>query len=83
MGRHKKNRKPQRRDERRVVVRGIRRDPPDMRKLGKALLGLAQAEAERQAQEQHTSHRSAERPESPDVQQPGARGGDTDGTPRP
>jgi hypothetical protein len=39
-----------RREERRLTVRGIRRDPPDIRKLGKALLYLAMAEAERQAQ---------------------------------
>lgn len=49
-----KRRKTQRqREERRFRVRGERRDPPDMRKLGKALLSLAQAEVERQAQEQH------------------------------
>jgi hypothetical protein len=38
------------REERRFTVRGIRRDPPDIGKLGKALIGLAMAQAEREAQ---------------------------------
>jgi|GEM_PF-3265710 len=38
------------REERRITVRGVRRDPPDIRKLSKALIALAQAEAEREAQ---------------------------------
>lgn len=83
MGKRKRSRKPGRRDEHRVVVRGIRRDPPDMRKLGRALLGLAQAEAERQAQEQHAARRSAEQPELPDAQEPKPEGGDLDGRQRP
>jgi hypothetical protein len=33
-----------------LTVRGIRRDPPDILKLSKALIALAMAEAERQAQ---------------------------------
>ena len=36
--------------ERPISVRTIRRDPPDLRKLSRALLALAQAEAEAQAQ---------------------------------
>ncbi|HEU5156150.1 MAG TPA: hypothetical protein VFU43_04080 [Streptosporangiaceae bacterium] len=36
--------------ERRFTVRGVRRDPPDIQKLSKALISLAMAEAERQAQ---------------------------------
>jgi hypothetical protein len=36
--------------ERRFTVRGIRREPVDMGKFSRALLGLARAEAERQAQ---------------------------------
>lgn len=39
--------------ERHFVVRGVRRDPPDLRKLGRALLSLAQAEAERQTEAEH------------------------------
>lgn len=38
------------RQQRRYSVRGVRRDPPDISKLSKALLGLAMAEAERQAE---------------------------------
>ena len=36
--------------ERPISVRTVRRDPPDLRKLSRALLALAQAEAEAQAQ---------------------------------
>jgi hypothetical protein len=43
------------REERRFAVRGIRRDPPDIRKLAKALIGLAMAEAEREAQAQQAA----------------------------
>ncbi|WP_086747838.1 hypothetical protein [Streptomyces scabiei] len=43
------------REERRFTVRGIRRDTPDIRKLSKALLGLAMAEAEREAQAQQAA----------------------------
>jgi hypothetical protein len=39
--------------DRRYTVRGIRRDPVDIGKLSKALIGLAMAEAERQAQAEH------------------------------
>jgi hypothetical protein len=42
-----------RREERRFTVRGIRREPVDIHKLGKALIGLAMAEAEREAQAEH------------------------------
>lgn len=43
---NKKSRKP----ERHFTVRGVRRDPPDIKKLSKALIALAMAEAEREAQ---------------------------------
>ena len=46
--RHKKG--GARNEERRLTVRGVRRDPSDIKKLSKALIGLAMAEAERQAQ---------------------------------
>jgi hypothetical protein len=38
--------------QRRISVRGVRRDPPDLRKLSRAVitLALAEAEAERDAQ---------------------------------
>lgn len=40
-------------EDRRYTVRGVRRDPVDIGKLSKALLGLVKAEAERQAQADH------------------------------
>jgi hypothetical protein len=42
-------------DDRRYTVRGSRRDPVDMTKLSKALIGLVLAEAERQAQAEHAA----------------------------
>jgi hypothetical protein len=42
-------------DESRFTVRGIRRDPLDIAKLSKALIGLAMAEQERAAQVEHAS----------------------------
>jgi hypothetical protein len=41
--------------ERRFTVRGVRRDPPDIQKLSKALISLAMAEAEREAQAEHAA----------------------------
>lgn len=38
----------------RFTVRGVLRNPPDIGKISRALLSLAQAEAERQAQAEHT-----------------------------
>lgn len=40
--------------ERHISVRAVRRDPPDLRKLSRAIvaIALAQAEAEAQAQDQ-------------------------------
>ncbi|MGQ4268580.1 hypothetical protein [Nocardiopsis changdeensis] len=63
------------RQERRFVVRGVRREKPDMRKLGRALLSLAQAEAEREAQAQHTAQAATE-DEREDT--PSTDGGDKD-----
>lgn len=42
--------------QRRIVVRAVRRDPVDVRKLGRALIALAQAQAEAEAQAQHAQH---------------------------
>lgn len=50
-----RNRHP-RDEERRFTVRGIRRNPPDVGKLSAALISLAMAEAERQAQAEHAEH---------------------------
>ncbi len=54
MASRRKNRNS-RNEERRFTVRGIRRDPPDIQKLSKALIGLAMAEAERQAQSEQAT----------------------------
>lgn len=43
-----------------VVVRGVQRDRPDLRKLSRAVIAMTQAEAEREAQIQH-ERKSAER----------------------
>jgi hypothetical protein len=48
----RRNRQPLR-DEPHYRVRGVRRDPPDIAKLSRALLGLAIAEAEKQAEAEH------------------------------
>lgn len=37
----------------RIIVRGVERDRPDLRKLSRAVIAMAQAEAEREAQIQH------------------------------
>jgi hypothetical protein len=39
--------------KRRLVVRSERRDPPDYRKLSRALIALAQAQAEKEARAEH------------------------------
>ena len=39
--------------ERRLSVRGVRRDPPDLKKLARALIELAQAQAEVEARAEH------------------------------
>ena len=39
--------------ERRIQVRSVRRDPPDLRQLGRALIALVQAQAEADAQQEH------------------------------
>jgi hypothetical protein len=59
MGGRKKQSQRRARQERRFRVRGIRRDPPDVRKLGKALLSLARAEAEQRAQAEHETQQQA------------------------
>ena len=63
-------------DEHRLTVRGIRRDQVDISKLSKALLGLAMAEAERDAQAEHASRTAKEQPEI--TSKGGLRPGGTD-----
>ncbi|RIS58106.1 hypothetical protein [Mycobacteroides abscessus] len=38
------------RQDRRIVVRGVRRDPPDLRKLSRAVIALAMAEMDAEQQ---------------------------------
>jgi hypothetical protein len=54
----KRKKKNTRHEERRFTVRGVRRDPPDLGKLSRALIGLAQAEAEREAQAEQTARQT-------------------------
>lgn len=49
---------------RRVRVRGIRRETPDIRKLGAAVIALAIAKAEKAAREEH-EHRRHPQGETP------------------
>lgn len=42
-----------------IVVRGVQRDRPDLRKLSRAVIAMTQAEAEREAQVQH-EHKGAQ-----------------------
>lgn len=47
---------------RRIRIRGVRRDPPDIKKLSRALIALAmaQAQAEAEAQATHEAKRDEE-----------------------
>ena len=45
------------RRERHLSVRGVRRDPPDLKKLSQALIALALAQAETDAQAEHENER--------------------------
>ncbi|MGY2745547.1 hypothetical protein [Arthrobacter sp. UYCu723] len=44
------------RQERHILVYGVQRDKPDLRKLSRAVIAMAQAEAEREAQRQHETN---------------------------
>ena len=50
-------------NERRIRVRAVRRDPPDLKKLSRALiaLALAQAQAEADAQAEHKKEAKEDR----------------------
>jgi hypothetical protein len=65
-----------RNEERRFTVRGVRRDPPDIGKLSKALIGLAMAEAERQAQAEQAARDTQATVASSGEEQPGGGEGD-------
>ena len=54
--------KKKRHQERRLRVRGVRHDPPDLKKLAGALIALAQAQAETDAATEHQRRQAAARP---------------------
>ena len=54
MSRTYRRRKPDDlKSDQRIRVRGVRRDPPDLRRLARALIELAQLQAEADAEKQH------------------------------
>lgn len=53
------------RQERRLRVRAIRRNQPDLRKLSRALIELAQAQAEADAAAEHPTASSTRKPATP------------------
>jgi hypothetical protein len=63
--------------DRRIRVRGIRRDPPDLKKFSRAIvsLALAQAEAEAQAQQQNDPAETTPPSELPSRDEPEAADG--------
>lgn len=64
---------------RRFTVRGVRRDPVDIGKVSRALLGMAQAEAERQAQAEHAARtQTTNGPEDTSEEQVLPKGGSHD-----
>lgn len=52
------------RPERRISIRGVRREEPDLRKLAQALIALAQAQAEADAEAQTKTAQANSKPES-------------------
>ena len=50
-------RKKQHRQDRYIRIRSIRKEPPDLKKLARALIALAQARAEAEAQAEHEEQR--------------------------
>jgi hypothetical protein len=46
--------------QRHISVRSIRRDPPDLRKLSRAVIALAMAQADAEVQAAHDDHDRAE-----------------------
>lgn len=51
--------------ERRIRVRSIRRPQPDLRRLAAALIELARAQSEADAEAQHRRHAKPEPPQEP------------------
>lgn len=46
--------------ERKIRVRAIRKDPPDLRRLARALIALVEAEAEAEAEAQEAARRKSD-----------------------
>ena len=51
---------------RRISIRSVRKDPPDLSKLGRALIALAMAQAEAEAEAQATETSEPEHDSQPD-----------------
>lgn len=65
----------QRKDhDRHLRVRGVRRTPPDLRKLASALIALAQAQAEADAATEHAKREQAGRALKRQQPRPGGKG---------
>lgn len=62
--------------ERRIRVHGIRKDPPDLRRLARALIELAQLEAEAEAEAQHKKQGRRSKPDSSSVMPESTSDGD-------
>lgn len=60
-------RKKTQHQNRHIRIRSVRRDPPDLKKIARALIALAQAQAEADAEAEHDNQSPAE---SPDNQPP-------------
>ncbi len=53
--------------DRQISVRAVRRDPPDLRRLSRALIQLATAQAEADAEQQATKDSTDTKDDSPNV----------------
>lgn len=51
--------------ERKIRVRAIRKDPPDLRRLARALIALVEAEAEAEALAEEEARKSMSKPNGP------------------
>lgn len=65
---YRRGKRGTRKAERRIIVRGVRREPPDLRKLSRAVIAMALREAEADAEA-----KAAMAGKSPD-EPPAARG---------
>lgn len=62
--------------QRNISVRAVRRDPPDLKKLSRALISLAMAEAAAEAQAAADQANAGQPPAEPDRALPGDSGDD-------